>query len=324
MFYCIKGHKGDDLKNVPQVYKDLHGTRGGKYNFALLDCNKKLSSGKSIYERFKVNRKIKPTIFVTAPWLGNGVGKQVPDGQLNDLKTIEKYVDASLMPRATAVETDDELKRACGWNKKKDADNSSVSTCFAVLKGKRYSKTQQELIEQLIRAYPRNRYVSLSASKKNLGLSFDNNENTPSPADYALRLHAMRNGNESLTMTNPSTFEHMSTFVSHASAQPLENDAFDVITTKGGITVTKDNKSSFKERVATTRADNGDYDSKPREPKKELTAEELEQQRIDKERKAREAMDKAERESASMVEEGEEEEEEDEDEGEEGEEIMEL
>ncbi len=205
VFYCIKGHKGDDIKNVPSVYQDLHASRGGKYTFALLDCNKKIDvptgvlqfdkenkdkkSGngldesaiikKSIFDIYRINRKIKPTVFVTAPWMHPhavraGTAKQVPDGQLSDEKTLRKYVDTSLIPRASPCSSKDELNRLCGWGKHffPGASDAIGGTCIAFVRGKRHGKEQIELEEKLIRDFPYNRYVSIAASKGSQ-LSFD-------------------------------------------------------------------------------------------------------------------------------------------------------
>jgi hypothetical protein len=328
--YCIKGHKGDDMKNVPQVFKDLHAERGNKYNFGLLDCNKKLPSGQTILERFKINRKIKPTIFMTAPWMGSarGVGKQVPDGQQNDIKSIKKYVDTAVAPRATDVQSDSELNRACGWNKKTYTNdtNSVGSTCIAFFKGKRYSKSQHDLQEHIIRAYPNNRYVSLSASKKRFGLSFDIDSDIDAN-DYALRVHAMRNGTHHMTLTNPATFEYISTFISAATSSKLSDytEANDV------IAVTKDKKSTsgFKDRAPPVfkSSSNDDNNNNEQTKKKELTPEEIEAARLAKERRAREQMDKMEQDAAIEADvdgDNSDDEEEMDDEDEEEEEIMEL
>ena len=90
--------------------------QGSKYGFAMVNCNHKLPSGKTIMERFALNKKMKPIIFMTAPWFG-GRAKQATGSALKDVKSLKKHVDSTLIPRAQEVTSDKELAKYCGFGK---------------------------------------------------------------------------------------------------------------------------------------------------------------------------------------------------------------
>jgi len=382
IFYCIKGIKGDDMQNVPAVFKDMHASRGSKYTFALLDCNKKITAPagsltksdrkaqeeaaaaegaapvpvpvpavkKSIFDIYKVNRKIKPTVFMTAPWFhpqlgGPGSAKQVPDGQLGDAATLRKYVDATLRPRAAEASSDAELHRLCGWGKhaRKDASvdaspspsaSASASpgpvgrTCVALVKGKRHGKEQVELEEKLIREFPQNRYISVPASKQSIKLTL-NSADAVVPADsFALQIHAMRNNSHYLSMSTPVTWDYVKTFVSRASSAPLTD--FSAAGAEGISFGAGEKSSSFKKRAAKAYAppsadptDSPDSGSGSGSASSPQTPEELAAAKASKERRAREEMDRQANE-ANIEEVGEEDEEEEAEEDEGEEDVMEL
>ena len=355
---------------MPAVYKELHAARGNKYTFALLDCNKKMDapSGswtkaerkaieeaaegadgktaapapprKSVFEIYKVNRKIKPTVFVTAPWThpqlgGPGTAKQVPDGQLGDMPTLRKYVDTALRPRAVAGSTDSELARLCGWGKHARAPAGASAdavgaTCIALVKGKRHGKEQLELEEKLIREFPQNRYISVPAAKQSIRLTM-NAADAEVPSDsYALQIHALRNNSHYLSMSTPVSWDYVKTFVSRATSAPLDDYS---AAGPAGITFGAGEKSSsFKKRVPKA------YAPPSAEPTEgsggsgtsgtaAMTPEEIAAAKAAKERRAREAMDR--QASEANIEEvgegeGDEDDEEEGDEEEEGEDMVEL
>ena len=77
VFYCMKGNnKRGEEEKVHPLFQELNTQRGSKYGFASLNCSQLLPSGVSIAKRFDINQKIRPTIFITAPWLG-GRAKQL-------------------------------------------------------------------------------------------------------------------------------------------------------------------------------------------------------------------------------------------------------
>ena len=98
----------------------------------MVNCNHKLPSGKTVMERFSLNRKSKPIIFMTAPWFG-GRAKQATGGGLKDIKALSKFVDSSLAPRAKEINTDRDLAKYCGWGKSSIThDDKSIGTSCIV------------------------------------------------------------------------------------------------------------------------------------------------------------------------------------------------
>lgn len=320
IFYCARG-TGRDEKVAP-VFAELNKLKGNKYGFAMVNCNHKLPSGKTVMERFALNRKAKPIIFMTAPWFG-GRAKQVTGGSMKDAKALSKFVDSSLAPRAQEVTSDRELAKYCGWGKSSIThDDKSISTsCVVFVKGKRHAKAHADLEERLIREHPRQRYVSLDANKRRLG--FEDAESLPADS-FAIKVHALRNGTHHMSMVNPVTWDYLSTFVSHAVGTPLydfNGDGAAPIKLKKvvpatafrdrsqprqtpppprddtqdddyeGDSMSKEQRKARRERLKKERGTGSDADQED-ENATELTPEELEQQRLEKEAKAREYLEK--------------------------------
>ena len=330
VLYCARG-QGKDEKVHP-IFADLNKVQGGKYGFAMVNCNHKLPSGKTIMERFGLNRKVKPIIFMTAPWFG-GRAKQAPGGSLKDVKTLRKHVDIALAPRAQEITSDKELAKYCGFGPSSftNDDKSIGTSCIAFVKGKRHAKMHLDLEEKVIRAYPRQRYVSIDANKRRL--SFEDAESMPSDS-FALKVHALRNGTHHMSMVNPVTWDYTSTFVGHAVGTPLYDFEGDNASPVGikkvtpttafrdrsaprapggggagggssqtgggsqdptsdeyeGNNMTKEQKKARRERLKAERG-------AQQEAERELTPEELEAHRLEREKKAREYVEKMQREN---------------------------
>jgi len=247
LFYCHRGSVGKGSEVAPPpLFTSLKSMKGLKdVGFGILDCSQVMPSGKSIQERFKLKKEWRPIMFAAAPWMKP---KQIPPPQMKDVATLRKYVAQALAPRATEVATDKELRAHCGIGRNITHDDRSVGdTCIVLLKGKRHSKKQTELEEWLIKAFPRVKMASVDAQKRRL--SFEDAAALPAQ-DFALKVHALRNGTHSLTMVNPVTWDYLSTFVSHAAGTPLfsydgdGSERISLVKTGAGPT------SSFKDRSA--------------------------------------------------------------------------
>ena len=130
IFYCARGTGRDE--KFPTLFTELNRIKGNKYGFAMVNCNHKLPSGKTVMERFSLNRKSKPIIFMTAPWFG-GRAKQATGGGLKDIKALSKFVDSSLAPRAKEINTDRDLAKYCGWGKSSIThDDKSIGTSWVL------------------------------------------------------------------------------------------------------------------------------------------------------------------------------------------------
>ena len=211
-------------------------------NFALVNCSTVGPSGKNLYQRFKINRDIKPTIFGTAPWMK--LPKQVPRENMKDVGTLSKYIDTAFTAKTVEVYSDKDLKAACDFNKKKDPGvDYSYDTCLVLVKGSRFGRSHMELEEKLVKLNARRKFISLDGTKRRL--SFEDVDAMPSN-HFAMKLHAIRNGSHYMSMTNPSTFDYLSTFISHSLSAPISQynhqDKYAL------ITINKTQKSAFKNR----------------------------------------------------------------------------
>jgi hypothetical protein len=305
LFYCDRD--GGKKERVPSIFTDLHAIKGTKMGFATVNCSQVLPSGKNLWERFKLRRDVRPTIFGTAPWMK---AKQAEALHLKDVASLQKFVDVRMAPNPTMVYSDKELRSFCGFDKTIVKDENSITdTCLVIVKGKRHTKAQTDLIQKLVLNKPKLKIAMVDAIKNRLSI-----EDIPSsPADnFAIKVHALRNGTHFLTMQNPPTRDYLDTFVSHALGVPLYgyNDLDgEVIKLVKPVTPKKEKKAkqpAASKKKAPSSTQTGSSDSEPPgEGQPGITEEE----RIARERKAREYMERQEKLHSIEEEETEEEEE---------------
>mmetsp|Transcript_21954 Transcript_21954/g.36766 ORF Transcript_21954/g.36766 Transcript_21954/m.36766 type:complete len:433 (-) Transcript_21954:239-1537(-) len=215
LFYCARGGKSEV---IPPQFNEVNSLKGSSIGMAMVNCSQVLPSGKNLWERFKLKKEWRPTIFATAPWLKAPL--QVNPKHLKDGTTLAKFVDNNMAPKPTEVSADSYLQKFCGFDKNTTTDKRTIGeTCIVILRGTRYAKVHADLERRLVVAYPRVRMAALEAKKKRLS----HEESTELvPADnFALKLHALRNGTHYITMVNPATWDYMNTFVGHAVGSPL-------------------------------------------------------------------------------------------------------
>jgi len=63
--YVVLCHPEDATYPVSSVFSDANNDGSAPADFKLLDCNHVLSSEKTVFDRFKLNQKQRPTIFVS-------------------------------------------------------------------------------------------------------------------------------------------------------------------------------------------------------------------------------------------------------------------
>ena len=63
--YAVLCHPDDATYPISSVFQEASNDRSAPAEFKLMDCNHLLSSEKTVYERFKLNEKNRPTIFVS-------------------------------------------------------------------------------------------------------------------------------------------------------------------------------------------------------------------------------------------------------------------
>ena len=242
LFYC---HRGNKDEKVPQIFTDLNGMKGSKMGFALVNCSQVLSSGKTIWDRFKLKQEIRPTIFETAPW---AKPQQATKRELKDVTALKKFVEHTMAPKGVEVFSEKDLMKHCGFaNKTAVADvHSRGETCFVLIKGTQYSKFHADLEERIVRNNPKLRIATIDAVKKRL--SFEDPELLPASM-FALKIHALRNSTHHMSMVNPLTWDYVSTFISQAVSTPSYSYSGDH---KSPIKLMKTGSSAFKKRTIPT------------------------------------------------------------------------
>lgn len=152
--YALLCH--DDETNLPvsSVFQDAFNDGGSSAEFRLIDCNYVLpSSEKSIADKFKLDLKIRPTIFIS----GNAVDspKQIPAKHLKTGKMLVKALRSQLEKRAAKIETTQDLRTKC-----LDKD-----ICGLLLKGtKTAPKYLKDAINKLLVEFPNVSFGSVDAS----------------------------------------------------------------------------------------------------------------------------------------------------------------
>lgn len=112
--------------------------------FRLLDCDYVLpASGKSIAQRFKLDTKKRPTIFISGPIVGPP--KQIPEKYLKTGNMLSQFLRSKLELSAHKIETTQALRSKC-----LDKD-----TCALLLMGsKKPSSSIKDAMAKLVKDYP--------------------------------------------------------------------------------------------------------------------------------------------------------------------------
>mmetsp|Transcript_107487 Transcript_107487/g.210692 ORF Transcript_107487/g.210692 Transcript_107487/m.210692 type:complete len:411 (+) Transcript_107487:11-1243(+) len=298
LFVCAKGTKDEQL---PAIFSDASTYKGSTMGFAKVNCSQVLPSGKTLFDRFKIKKGVRPTLFATAPWMKP---HQVAANHLKDYATLAKYIDTAMAPKPTLVKSDKELQKFCGFDKNNTMDVRSIgTTCVVLLRGTRHSKVHSDLEKRLVLEYPRTRLAAVDATKMRLSL-----EQTTElvPADsFALKLHALRNGTHYMTMVNPATWDYLNTFVGQAVGTPLYGFSGDAdVPTR--LVKAKSATAAAKPKARTPKSKNKDNtrakveekipnqeQDKEQEIDPAVAAEAAEKERILREKLLREAMERA-------------------------------
>lgn len=247
LFYCERGLGENKVGTIPSVYSDLNIIKGGSITFATVNCSQVLPSGKTIFDRFKLKKEWKPTIFGTAPWVKP---VQVSPNSLGNVQSFKKFVEDSLAPKATVVKSDKHLWQHCALAKNIVYDDRDIAeTCILMVKGTKFTSATAQLEQRLVQAFPRVKFAMIDAAK--MRMTFEDPDGMP-PDYFALKLHALRNGTHYQSMVNPITWDYLNTFVSSAVAAPLYDFQGDASQTIHAMKV-KDLKAR-KEREAKRRA----------------------------------------------------------------------
>jgi len=151
--YAVLCH--DDTSNLPisSVFQEAYQDGSSPAEFRIVDCNYVLpSSGKSIAERFKLNMKNRPTIFLSGTV---GAPQQIPLKHLKTGSMLVKLLRGKLELRAAKIETTQDLRSKC-----LDKD-----VCGLLLKGsKQAPKALKDAMGKLLKEYPNVSFASIDST----------------------------------------------------------------------------------------------------------------------------------------------------------------
>eukprot|EP00526_Cylindrotheca_closterium_P030061 CAMPEP_0113610428 /NCGR_PEP_ID=MMETSP0017_2-20120614/5026_1 /TAXON_ID=2856 /ORGANISM="Cylindrotheca closterium" /LENGTH=436 /DNA_ID=CAMNT_0000519325 /DNA_START=67 /DNA_END=1374 /DNA_ORIENTATION=- /assembly_acc=CAM_ASM_000147 len=150
--YAVLCHPEDAKYPVSSVFQDASSDSSAPAEFRLLDCNHVLSSEKSVFDRFKLNKKQRPTVFVSGKI---GEPKQVPAKHLKTGSMLVKALKNLLVPKAEKVETTQDLRSKC-----LDKD-----VCALLLKGGKVSPNYvKDAMSKLLVEFPKVAFAAVDTS----------------------------------------------------------------------------------------------------------------------------------------------------------------
>ena len=148
--------EGSGKKALPvsSVFQDAMDEFHSKNNmiakFSLMDCAHTLPSGKKIHEKFKLNLKNRPTIFVSGKV---GAPKQIPDKHLKTGHMLTKLLKGMLEPHAAKIESSKDFKSKC-LNK---------NVCALLLKGGPPPQALKDAFKNLLSTYEDVNFASIDS-----------------------------------------------------------------------------------------------------------------------------------------------------------------
>lgn len=150
---CHPESKDDSVSPpVSSVFQDSSDDGSAPAEYVLMDCDYILpDSGKSIYEKFKINKKKRPTVFVSGKV---GPPKQVPEKHLKTGAMLTKLMKQMLEPHAAKIEKTKELKEKC-LNKE---------VCALLLKGGKPEPYVKHAVANLLGKYPSVQFASIDST----------------------------------------------------------------------------------------------------------------------------------------------------------------
>lgn len=129
---------------------DFQSNNNNIASFSLMDCAHTLPSGKTILEKFKLNAKKRPTIFVSGKV---GPPKQIPEKHLKTGHMLTKLLKGMLEPHAAKITSTKDLKSKC-LNK---------NICALLLKGGSPPAALKDAFKNLLTSYEDVQFASLDS-----------------------------------------------------------------------------------------------------------------------------------------------------------------
>jgi len=137
---------------ISSVFSDAAEDGSANADFVLLDCEHVLpDSGKTVAERFGINLKKRPTVFVSGKV---GPPKQVPEKHLKTGNMLVKLLRQMLEPHAQKIENTKDLKVKC----------LNRDRCGLLLKGGKPEPYVKEAISNLLKKHPDVTFASVDST----------------------------------------------------------------------------------------------------------------------------------------------------------------
>jgi hypothetical protein len=151
--YAVLCQEENSKLPISSVFQDAYNDGSAPAEFRLLDCNYVLpSSEKSIAQRFKLDTKVRPTIFISGTV---GEPQQASAKNLKTGKMLVQLLRGKLEVRAHKVETTQDLRNKC-----LDKD-----MCALLLKGEKKAPSYlKDAMNKLLKEYPNVSFASMDAS----------------------------------------------------------------------------------------------------------------------------------------------------------------
>lgn len=150
--YVALCHPEDATYPISSVFQDAYNDGSAPAEFRVVDCKHVLSSGKTVFERFKLDEKKRPTVFVSGKM---GPPKQVPTKHLKTGSMLVKALKNLLVPKAEKIETTQDLRSKC-----LDKD-----ICGLLLKGGKQSPNYvKDAMSKLLTEFPKVTFGAIDTS----------------------------------------------------------------------------------------------------------------------------------------------------------------
>ncbi|OQR85163.1 hypothetical protein ACHHYP_12180 [Achlya hypogyna] len=138
---------------IPEVFDKASERLLGKVQIGVLDCNDRLPSGKSVYDKFSIRRDITPTVFTVAN------GEKPKQLFLNYLQKSKALAAQAL------VQTAKELHEVQTTGQLQDKCLSKANPCMLVFRGpKKFEPFQKKWLRELMHSHRHVKFVWADAS----------------------------------------------------------------------------------------------------------------------------------------------------------------
>lgn len=213
ILYCPR----ETEEPVPQVFSDLQKLIGNEYEFAILDCDRKLPSGKTLWEKYNLNKKMNPVIFGVAPWAKS---VQASHSSMKTAASLRVLFENKLAVKANIITSTADLIKACGWTQKTRIEEDRNLPCIAVAKGGRFNEDDAKTLQIAIKTFPKARFVSFAAKDRRLSVE---DAGSYIPSRFGAKYYALQNDTRYIIMTESPTEDKVLDFVSSAVTMSMSN-----------------------------------------------------------------------------------------------------